>query len=157
MEQPESALDRARVPKRRGRTTKLVLAIVLAMSSLAFITPAASAGPADSPPSVSVFVTDGDVGAAAYSDCPAGRICVYAATNGGGFPGWTHFGRTRPGSCTFAIIPTLAGLRGYLSAYNRTGYSQKLWTNTDCTGSPTTIGSEGIIGNLGSAHGSIGG
>ena len=138
---------------------KLVLAGVVAMYSSAFIAPAASAGPAESSTAslVSVFVADGDVGAAVYSDCPAGRICVYAATNGVGVPGWKHFGRTSQGGCTFAIIPTLAGLRGYLSAYNRTGSNQTPWTNTNCTGAATTIGNEGIVGNLGSAHGSIGG
>lgn len=162
MEQPELRPDDAEVPQNRRAMTfakKFAVAGAVLISSSAFIAPTAAADPANSSAAspISVFVTDGDVGAAAYSDCPTGRICVYAATNGGGLPGWKQFARTRPGSCTFAIIPTLVGARGYLSAYNRTGSDQKLWTNINCTGTATTIGNEGIVGNLGSAHGSIGG
>ncbi|WP_396426873.1 peptidase inhibitor family I36 protein [Amycolatopsis sp. EV170708-02-1] len=113
--------------------------------------------PASMASAISVFVVDGKIGSDDYASCPVGRICVYAAPNGGGVPGWKHFGRTMPGSCTLAVIPTLVGLRGYLSAYNRTGTSQKLWTNRNCTGTATGLGNESIVNNLGSAHWSIGG
>ena len=153
---------------------KLVLAGVVLASSMAFSSPAVAAVPAPMPDTaevesaadrsivsaspISVFTDDdGNIGPADYADCPRNRICVYASTNGGGLPGWTHFGRTSPGSCTLAVVPTLLGLRGYVSAYNRTGVSQRLWTNTNCTGLPTILGNEGIANNLGSAHASIGG
>ncbi|MFI9756432.1 hypothetical protein ACIHFB_00670 [Streptomyces sp. NPDC051963] len=77
---------------------------------------------------------DGPIGPADFSNCPRGLICVYASTNGGELPGWKSFVLTRPGNCTFAGIPTLVGIRGYLSAYNRTGLTQKLWLGTNCTG-----------------------
>ncbi|WP_368860539.1 peptidase inhibitor family I36 protein [Amycolatopsis magusensis] len=97
------------------------------------------------------------MGPASFSDCPANRICVFAATNGGSVPGWTHFPATSPGSCTNAPIPTLTGLRGALSAYNRTGRVQKLYAAANCGGDPRTVHVNTAIPNLGTPHYSIGG
>ena len=94
---------------------------------------------------------------ASFADCPANRICVFAATNGGTVPGWRHFPATPPGSCTDAPIPTLAGVRGALSVYNRTGKVQKVYTAFGCGGDSRTVNVGSAIPNLGVTYWSIGG
>jgi hypothetical protein len=47
-------------------------------------------------------------------------------------------------------------LNAYRSAWNRTGVTQRLWTNSNCTGSNTIILNGEALANL-SAHYSIGG
>jgi hypothetical protein len=99
----------------------------------------------------------GDIGPASFSNCPVGQICVYAAVNGGEVPGWRSFRATSSGSCTSSWIPTLAGIRGALSVYNRTGIVQKIYVNADCTGSYTRLENGDARENLGTARWSIGG
>ncbi|WIX90426.1 peptidase inhibitor family I36 protein [Amycolatopsis sp. DG1A-15b] len=99
----------------------------------------------------------GAFGPDSFSDCPLNRICVYAATNGGTSPGWASYTATSPGRCTNAPIATLAGVRGALSVYNRTGRVQRVYAAFDCGGDPRVVNVNTAIPNLGAAHWSIGG
>ncbi|GIG71294.1 peptidase inhibitor family I36 protein [Phytomonospora endophytica] len=136
----------------RRTSTTLLAAVLLAVALLAGVGPAAPASAAG-PGAVSAA----DVEPMAFADCPSGVICIYIATNGGGLPGWTRLYETSPGRCTFAGIVGLTGLRGVMSAYNRTDSLQKLWTGTNCTGSAAWIYPGNQIVNLGTARWSVGG
>lgn len=133
----------------------LAAAVLLAVALLAGIgtaAPASAAGPA-----TSTTVGEPVVEPASFDDCSYGRICVYIAKNGGSLPGWRQLLVTNPGSCTFAGIVGVTGLRGALSVANRSNTVQKVWTGTNCTGSYSLVFPGNEIGNLGTARWSVGG
>lgn len=139
-----------RASTRRAASAVLVVAV---LASLGLVSPAHAAGRL-----AAATGGAGTVVPASFNDCPVGLMCVFAATNGGTTIGWRSFRATASGACTWAGIPTLLGdIRGYLSAYNRTGVSQQLWTGSNCTGSSRVLPDRYAIENLGSGHWSVGG
>ncbi|WP_183091458.1 peptidase inhibitor family I36 protein [Streptomyces radicis] len=127
------------------------VAIVIAalLGSLMTATPAASAAataPANIPLSLGpgeASGLDGDIGTAAYSDCPSGSICFWSGANGQGLR--CTFGRNYPdvlAACSWmanGVIPH--------SVYNRTAYRYHYYMDADYE---TRIGSTvaGDSGNL---------
>lgn len=132
--------------KKRGRARLAGVAALGLLGSLTVATGSAAAA-----------TGSGAFGPDSFSDCPLNRICVYAATNGGTSPGWASYTATSPGRCTNAPIATLAGVRGALSVYNRTGRVQRVYAAFDCGGDPRVVNVNTAIPNLGAAHWSIGG
>ena len=139
----------------RRVSTLLAAAAVVVVALLASLGPASpvSAAGRGTAPAVGGVV----IAPRSYGDCPVGMICVYVATNGDAGAGAKAFLPTSAGSCTWAGITNLLGIHGYLSVYNRTSFTQKLWHNNNCTDSPRLLGSGSLIDNLGSAYWSIGG
>ncbi|WP_420848866.1 peptidase inhibitor family I36 protein [Prauserella marina] len=69
----------------------------------------------------------------AQATCRSGYICVWT---GPGFSGAKYeLTATPPGGCKWPAV------FGYMSAYNRTGFTQRLHSNSDCTGGNIVINS----------------
>ncbi|MEU3274408.1 peptidase inhibitor family I36 protein [Saccharomonospora sp. NPDC006951] len=74
-----------------------------------------------------------DALAMAQATCGSGYICVWT---GPGFSGAKYeLTATPPGGCRYPAV------FGFMSAYNRTGFTQRLHSNSDCTGGNMTINS----------------
>lgn len=79
--------------------------------------------------------------AAVLADCPAGRLCAWQGPH---FTGSRYeFPLVDRGECLPAFWFSIR------SAYNRTGYTQKLWTNSNCTGYDLVISSGHAIDDTG--------
>lgn len=137
------------MPSRRTLTV-LPAALLLVVALFATFGPAAPANAAGTATT--------SISAQAPASCPSGSMCIYPLTGWRTTAGWRHLPPTASGSCSWAGIATLGGIRGALSAYNRTGIVQRLWLNGNCTGAPSYYLSPGAaIDNLGSVRWSIGG
>lgn len=127
----------------------VMIVIAALLGSLLTATPAVSAteaAPASIPLSLEPGQAagfDGDVGTAAYSDCPSGYICFWSGANGEGLR--CTFGRNYPdvlAACSWMrneVIPN--------SVYNRTAYRYHYYLDANYEG---RIGSTvaGDSGNL---------
>lgn len=87
-------------------------------------------------------------GVADWNDCTPGRICVWTLTNANGSR--AELGAVSPGSCA-----PLASARK--SVWNRTSVTQRLWTNSNCTGISRVVEPGILIGNTFVSHNSVGG
>ncbi|MFI2488735.1 peptidase inhibitor family I36 protein [Promicromonospora kroppenstedtii] len=107
----------------------------------------ASAGAAQTAPAVNATAAT-PRGAADWNDCTPGRICVWTLTNANGSR--AELGAVSPGSCA-----PLASARK--SVWNRTSVTQRLWTNSNCTGISRVVEPGILIGNTFVSHNSVGG
>ncbi|WP_084467890.1 peptidase inhibitor family I36 protein [Promicromonospora sukumoe] len=87
-------------------------------------------------------------GVADWNDCTPGKICVWTLTNANGSR--AELGAVSPGSCA-----PLASARK--SVWNRTSVTQRLWTNSNCTGISRVVEPGILIGNTFVSHNSVGG
>ncbi|MFI6634298.1 peptidase inhibitor family I36 protein [Nonomuraea fuscirosea] len=89
--------------------------------------------------------------AKALATCNTGYICVYQVPDYGALTSSGGIGRAvPPGECR----PTGSGIR---SVQNRTGVTQRLWTNGNCTGWPENIGGNSGRRYLSNVYHSVGG
>jgi hypothetical protein len=77
--------------------------------------------------------------ASSWHNCPVDRVCAYLLRNGGGTV--TVIPQVQPGNC--ARIGT-----GFLSVWNRTTFTQRVWVSTQCTGDSWPLYANQRIGDF---------
>ncbi|GAA0934040.1 peptidase inhibitor family I36 protein [Virgisporangium aurantiacum] len=123
---------------RKKTLMALMFSATLAVS--AAVSPMAAAHASEAPQDAGSAGIAMKISTKGLADCPIDHICVWENTNFSGRMG--AFPPVFTGECrTFSI--------GYLSAYNRTVWRERLWRSSSCTGGNVIIypGGQLILAN----------